>query len=80
MWPASALASLLVLLAIGFAFYKDYSSLLRNNRYLRDQVLPLNVVRHTHGYLKGLYSARQQPLRPIGMDARRVPGPRPKLV
>ncbi|MDR2961910.1 MAG: phosphoethanolamine--lipid A transferase [Stenotrophomonas sp.] len=79
-WPASVLASLLVLLAIGFAFYKDYSSLLRNNRYLRDQILPLNVVRHTHGYLKGLYSTRQQPLRPIGKDARRVLGPRPKLV
>ncbi|HGM5038457.1 TPA: phosphoethanolamine transferase EptA, partial [Stenotrophomonas maltophilia] len=79
-WPASVLASLLVLLAVGFAFYKDYSSLLRNNRYIRDQVLPMNIVRHTHGYLKGLYSTRQQPLRPIGMDARRVPGPRPKLV
>lgn len=79
-WPASVLASLLVLLAIGFAFYKDYSSLLRNNRHIRDQVLPLNVVRHTHGYLKGLYSTRQQPLRAIGMDAQRAPGPRPKLV
>lgn len=79
-WPANVLASLVVLLAIGFSFYKDYSSLLRNNRYIRDQVLPLNVVRHTHGYLKSLYSTRQQPLRPIGTDARRVPGPRPKLV
>lgn len=79
-WPVSVLASLLVLLAIGFSFYKDYSSLLRNNRHIRDQVLPLNVVRHTHGYLKGLYSTRQQPLRAIGMDAQRAPGPRPKLV
>ncbi|EQM76760.1 phosphoethanolamine transferase EptA [Stenotrophomonas sp. A3_2] len=79
-WPVSVLASLLVLLAIGFAFYKDYSSLLRNNRHIRDQVLPLNVVRHTHGYLKGLYSTRQQPLRAIGMDAQRAPGPRRKLV
>jgi len=79
-WPVSILASLLVLLAIGFAFYKDYSSLLRNNRHIRDQVLPLNVVRHTHGYLKGLYSTRQQPLRAIGMDAQRAPGPRRKLV
>ena len=79
-WPVNVLVSMLVLLAIGFAFYKDYSSLLRNNRYLRDQVLPLNVVRHTHGYLKSLYSTRQQPLRAIGMDARRTPGPRPKLV
>lgn len=51
-WPANVLASLVMLLVIGFAFYKDYSSLLRNNRYIRDQVLPLNVMRHTHGYLK----------------------------
>jgi len=79
-WPVNVLVSMMVLLAIGFAFYKDYSSLLRNNRYIRDQVLPLNVVRHTHGYLKSLYSTRQQPLRAIGMDARRAPGPRPKLV
>lgn len=79
-WPANVLASLVMLLVIGFAFYKDYSSLLRNNRYIRDQVLPLNVMRHTHGYLKSLHSTRQQPLRPIGTDARRIPGPRPKLV
>lgn len=79
-WPANVLVSMMVLLAIGFTFYKDYSSLLRNNRYIRDQVLPVNVVRHTHGYLKSLHSTRQQPLRTIGMDARRLPGPRPKLV
>ncbi|MHC1651992.1 phosphoethanolamine transferase [Stenotrophomonas maltophilia] len=79
-WPVNVLASMMVLLTIGFAFYKDYSSLLRNNRHIRDQVLPLNVVRHTHGYLKSLYSTRQQPLRVIGADARRTPGPRPKLV
>lgn len=79
-WPANVLASLVMLLVIGFAFYKDYSSLLRNNRYIRDQVLPLNVMRHTHGYLKSLHSTRQQPLHPIGTDARRIPGPRPKLV
>lgn len=79
-WPANVLASLVMLLVIGFAFYKDYSSLLRNNRYIRDQVLPLNVMRHTHGYLKSLHGTRQQPLRPIGTDARRIPGPRPKLV
>ncbi|MBH1431671.1 phosphoethanolamine--lipid A transferase [Stenotrophomonas maltophilia] len=79
-WPVNVLVSMMVLLAIGFAFYKDYSSLLRNNRHIRDQVLPLNVVRHTHGYLKSLYSTRQQPLRVIGADARRTSGPRPKLV
>jgi len=79
-WPANVLASLVVLLVIGFAFYKDYSSLLRNNRHIRDQVLPLNVLRHTHGYLKSLYSTRQQPLRRIAMDARRTAGPRPRLV
>lgn len=31
-WPVNVLVSMMVLLAIGFAFYKDYSSLLRNNR------------------------------------------------
>lgn len=74
------LAALMVMTTIGFAFYKDYSSLARNNRHIRDQILPLNFVRHVNGYLKASYSTKTRPLRSIGQDATRAAGPRPKLV
>ncbi len=51
-WLGNVLATLMVLAAVSLAFYKEYSSLLRNNRYIREQVLPLNVLRHTYGYLR----------------------------
>ncbi|MGO4555816.1 phosphoethanolamine transferase domain-containing protein, partial [Stenotrophomonas sp. 2YAF22] len=79
-WLGNVLATLMVLAAVTFAFYKEYSSLLRNNRYIREQVLPLNVVRHTYGYLRSSYSAKAQPLRAVGEDATRIPGKRPRLV
>ncbi|WP_375070646.1 phosphoethanolamine transferase [Stenotrophomonas lactitubi] len=79
-WLGNVLATLMVLTAVSFAFYKEYSSLLRNNRYIREQVLPLNVVRHTYGYLRSSYSAKAQPLRAVGEDATRTPGKRPRLV
>ena len=79
-WLGNVLAALMVLAAVTFAFYKEYSSLLRNNRYIREQVLPLNVVRHTYGYLRSSYSAKAQPLRAVGEDATRIPGKRPRLV
>ena len=34
-WLANVLATMMVLVTIALGFYKDYSSLLRNNRYLR---------------------------------------------
>lgn len=79
-WLGNVLATLMVLAAVTFAFYKEYSSLLRNNRYIREQVLPLNVVRHTYGHLRSSYSAKAQPLRAVGEDATRIPGKRPRLV
>lgn len=79
-WLGNVLATLMVLAAVSLAFYKEYSSLLRNNRYIREQVLPLNVLRHTYGYLRSSYSAKAQPLRTIGEDAARTPGERPRLV
>ncbi|QII29125.1 phosphoethanolamine--lipid A transferase [Stenotrophomonas maltophilia] len=79
-WLGNVLATLMVLAAVTFAFYKEYSSLLRNNRYIREQVLPLNVVRHTYGYFRSSYSAKAQPLRAVGEDATRIAGKRPRLV
>ncbi|QEI09557.1 phosphoethanolamine--lipid A transferase [Pigmentiphaga aceris] len=82
-WLGNVLVTVAVLLVVTMAFYKDYASLLRNHREIKDQVLPLNFVRNTNGYLKRKYSAKSQPLRTVAADATRaVPaaGERPKLV
>lgn len=79
----NVLATLAILTVISMAFYKDYASLLRNNRELRDQVLPVNFVRHANGYLKRKYIAVSRPLQPVAEDATRPPtsmGRRPRLV
>lgn len=82
-WLGNVLVTLAVLAAVTMAFYKDYASLLRNNRQIRDQVLPFNFVRNTNGYLERKYSAKSQPLRAVAEDATRAAtatGGRPKLV
>ena len=69
--------------AITLTFYKDYASLLRNNMQIKDQVLPFNVVRNTHGYLKRKFHANAQLLRAVARDATRPTadaGKRSKLV
>ncbi|MBK1687977.1 phosphoethanolamine transferase [Rubrivivax gelatinosus] len=83
LWLANLGVTIAVLAAVTLVFYKDYASLLRNHRQLKDQVLPLNFVRSTHAYLKRQYSAKSQPLRTVAEDATRpaaAGGERHKLV
>ncbi|XDF33370.1 phosphoethanolamine--lipid A transferase [Paracidovorax avenae] len=82
-WLGNVLATLAVLAAVTMAFYKDYASLLRNHRQIRDQVLPFNFVRNANGYLKRRYIAKRQVLRTVGEDAVRpaaTAGGRPLLL
>ncbi len=82
-WLGNVLATLAVLAAVAMPLYKDYASLVRNNRHLRDQVLPFNFVRNANGYLQRKYSAKSQPLRAVAEDATRAApaaGQRPRLV
>ncbi|WP_020424859.1 phosphoethanolamine transferase [Paracidovorax oryzae] len=82
-WLGNVLATLAVLAAVTMAFYKDYASLLRNHRQIRDQVLPFNFVRNANGYLKRRYIAKRQVLRSVGEDAVRpaaAAGGRPLLL
>ncbi len=81
-WLGNVLVTVAVLAMVAMGFYKDYASLLRNNRQMRDQLLPFTVVRNTNGYLKNRYSASSQPLRTVGEDATRAAAAdaRPKLV
>lgn len=82
-WAGNVLATAAVLAAVTFVFYKDYASLLRNHRHLRDQVLPFNVLHNANGYLKRRFIAKRQLLRIVGEDATRPAagaGARPRLV
>jgi lipid A ethanolaminephosphotransferase len=82
-WLANVLLSLAMLAVLALVFYKDYAPLLRNNREIKDQVLPLSFLRNTHGYLKRRYSAKSQALRGVGEDAMRPApraGQRPRLL
>lgn len=82
-WVVNVVASLVVFTVVSLAFYKDYASLLRNNRQLKDQVLPIAVVRNANGYLKRRYMAVSRPLQTVAEDATRpatVAGQRPRLI
>lgn len=49
--------------------YKDYSSLFRNHREIRNLVVPSNYIYYTARYLSGAYNPIDRPFRPLGMDA-----------
>ncbi|MDV3470267.1 phosphoethanolamine--lipid A transferase [Stenotrophomonas sp. C3(2023)] len=79
----NVVVSVAMLSVISMAFYKDYASLVRNNRELRDQLLPVSFVRNTQGYLKRKYLSVSRPLQAVAEDATRpqaMAGQRPKLV
>lgn len=78
-WPREPLSKLLVALAclallagVALTNYQGLSSLFRNNKELRLQVTPSNLVGAAIGYAKGQAQAASQPLRPIAVDARRA--------
>ncbi|MDH5857947.1 phosphoethanolamine transferase [Lampropedia aestuarii] len=82
-WLGNVLVSLAVLAVISMTFYKDYASLIRNNRYIMSQVLPVNFIRSTESYFKRQYAAKTRTFEAVGEDAWRpapAPGQRPKLL
>lgn len=82
-WLGNVLVSLAVLAVISMTFYKDYASLIRNNRYVMSQLLPVNFIRSTESYLKRKYVVKTQTVRVVAEDATRPEpalGQRPKLM
>lgn len=72
---ARAMALLLCLMVIGangMLFYKDYSSLFRNNRQVRNLAVPSNYLYYGTRYLMGAYDAVKVPLQRLGEDAHQV--------
>lgn len=65
----SIVLSLTVVGVVALSYYQDYASLFRNNRQIRDLIVPVGYVYATYSYLKRLPPSAQPELTPIGKDA-----------
>lgn len=70
---ASALGAVLVILLMAVLFYKDYASLIRNNKGLVKMITPANIVSGTGHYFDQRYLQGSQALVKIGEDAQKGP-------
>ncbi|MBS0903895.1 phosphoethanolamine transferase EptA [Pantoea dispersa] len=70
---ASALGAVLVILLMAVLFYKDYASLIRNNKGLVKMITPANIVSGTGHYVDQRYLQGSQALVKIGEDAQKGP-------
>lgn len=66
------IVSLLVILLISMLFYKDYASVMRNNKDLIKNLVPSNVIVAGYSYNKHRMM-KQMPFTPIGLDAKKQP-------
>ncbi|WP_336698775.1 phosphoethanolamine transferase EptA [Pantoea dispersa] len=70
---ASALGAVLVILLMAVLFYKDYASLIRNNKGLVKMITPANIVSGSGHYVDQRYLQGSQALVKIGEDAKKGP-------
>jgi lipid A ethanolaminephosphotransferase len=68
-----ALGAILLILLMAALFYKDYASLIRNNKNLIKMITPANVVSGTGHYVDQRYLQGSQELVKIGEDAHKGP-------
>lgn len=70
----ACILSCCVLLGLNTALlYKDYSSLFRNHREIRNLAVPSNFIYYSSRFLAGAYDSTSRPFQPLGMDAIRKP-------
>jgi len=69
----SFLVSVIVILIIAAFFYKDYSSVIRNNKILRKEVNPTYYVAGVYKYVRNTYFSKPQEYQYIGLDAQKLP-------
>lgn len=69
----TVMAAVVVVLLIAVAFYKDYASLIRNNKGLVKMITPANVVSSLGHYADNRWFAGDQALVRIGQDAKKGP-------
>ena len=65
----TVVVSLLVISALLFCFYQSYSSLARNNRYLRHLVNPVSYIYSLGSYIGRLNKGAHSVIKPLGEDA-----------
>ncbi|PSW05618.1 phosphoethanolamine transferase [Photobacterium lipolyticum] len=65
--------SLLVIAIIALLYYKDYSSVGRNNSYLKKMIIPTHYVYSATKYINNTYFAAPIEYRQIGLDAKQAP-------
>ena len=70
---AGALGAILLILLMAVLFYKDYASLIRNNKGLVKMITPANIVSGTGHYVDQRYLQGSQTLVKIGQDAKKGP-------
>ncbi|MDU6412652.1 MAG: phosphoethanolamine transferase EptA [Yersiniaceae bacterium] len=70
---ANILASVVIILLIAAFFYKDYASLIRNNRSIVKMLTPSNYVSGTISFAHHRYFDENLPLVRIGTDAHKGP-------
>ncbi|WP_407334179.1 phosphoethanolamine transferase [Enterovibrio sp. 27052020O] len=70
---ASMLFSVVGILLIASLYYKDYSSVGRNNSYLKKVIIPTHVVYSGYKVVKEEYFSEPREYKSIGLDARQVP-------
>ena len=68
-----ALGAILVILLMAALFYKDYASLIRNNKNLIKMITPANIVSGTGHYVDQRYLQGSQALVKLGEDAHKGP-------
>lgn len=70
---ANILASVVIILLIAALFYKDYASLIRNNKSIVKMLTPSNFVSGSFQFAKHKYFASNMSLVTIGEDAHKGP-------
>ncbi|MBP2171244.1 lipid A ethanolaminephosphotransferase [Erwinia toletana] len=69
----SSTGALLVILLVAALFYKDYASVIRNNKGLVKMITPANIISGSGHYIHDRWFAGDQSLVRIGLDARKGP-------
>lgn len=69
---ASMVASLAVIALIVGLYYQDYTSVGRNNSYLKKMIIPTQFVYSATGYVRDAYFSEPIPYRQLAMDARQT--------
>ena len=54
---------------VALLFYQDYASLFRNNRYVRDLIVPVNYIHSVNSYAKQFLPHNVPDFKTVGMDA-----------